>query len=134
MKRGVVVIAVLALSLLGTAWVQVAPPDRMLGVRITVNPSSKDPYRLLQKRTPPGAYIARANFYDANNQQHAIGDADLAVLPGSRQSSTKMIDGNSVTLTVAVSSDASRAVTEVVAKRGAKIVMHQESDVVLHAR
>jgi hypothetical protein len=128
MKRNAAVIAVLAIVLLGAIQ---AEPSKPLGVSVTINPSSQEPFQLLRRRVPPDSYIARVFVYDAADKsvQHAGGE--VIVSAGQRQATTNTVEGTTVTFTVAVSKDNTRAMTEVVAKRGDKIVLHQQSDVVL---
>lgn len=102
-----------------------------LGARVTIAPTEKDPIQLLAPRSIPGAYRCRAMVTDAADPRVVIAMPEVVVSPGQRETKTVKQKDLAVTFTVAVSKENDRAMTSVVAKRGEKIVLQQESDVVL---
>ena len=126
MKR-LAMVPVLALLLLGAIRSNDAVP---LGVRVSVAPSVHDEFQLLRRATPD-TYTCRASVYDATDERYGFVAPEVIVAAGERQTKTEARDGLEVTFTVAVSKDNDRAATEVVAKRGEKIVLRQKSDIVL---
>jgi hypothetical protein len=103
-----------------------------LGVEVTIAPTENDPYQLLgPKRSIPGAYRCTARVYDASETRFTFVAPQVVVSPGRRESKTVKEQDLSVTFTVAVSQANDRAMTEVTAKRGDKIVLKQKSDVML---
>lgn len=101
-----------------------------LGVQVSIAPSAHDPYQLLRRATPD-TYTCRAFVYDATDERYGFATPQVIVAAGERQTATELRDGLEVTFTVAVSKENDRAATEVVAKRGDKIVLQQKSDIVL---
>jgi hypothetical protein len=126
MKR-IAMVPVLALILLGAIRSNDAVP---LGVRVSVAPTSNDSYQLLRRATPD-TYTCSASVYDATDERYGFVAPEVIVAAGERQTKTEVRDGFEVTFTVAVSKANDRAATEVVAKRGEKIVLRQKSDIVL---
>ena len=134
MKRAAFV-AVLAIFLLGAVQVpELARPSEAnaLGVRVTINPASEEEYQLLRRRVPPGSYVARASIYNAADER-VLGSSEVILAAGANQTSTTTTAGLTVTFTVGLSQDNTRAGTKVTAKRGEQIVLQQQSDVVLRA-
>jgi len=128
MKR-LALVSVLAFLLIAAARSNEAVP---LGVRVSVQPSTLDPYQLL-RRTRPETYTCRASVYDATQERFEFAAPEVIVAAGERQTAVEVKDGLEVIFTVAVSRQSDRAATEVMAKRGDKIVLQQKSDVVLRA-
>jgi hypothetical protein len=126
MKR-IAMVPVVALLLLGAIRSNDAVP---LGVRVSVAPSAHNEYQLLRRATPD-TYTCRASVYDATDERYGFVAPEVIVTAGERQTKTEVRDGLEVTFTVAVSHANDRAATEVVAKRGEKIVLRQKSDIVL---
>src|SRR6185503_3153965 len=126
MKR-IAIVSVLAFLLIAAMRTNDAVP---LGVQVTIAPSTHDPYQLLRRATPE-TYTCRAFVYDATNERYGFASPEVIVAAGERQTTTERADGLEVTFTVGVSKENDRAATEVVAKRGDKIVLRQKSDVVL---
>lgn len=126
MKR-IAIVPVLALLLLGAIRSNDAAP---LGVQVSVAPSAHDQYQLLRRATPD-TYTCRATVYDATDERYRFATPEVIVAAGERQTKTEVSDGLAVTFTVAVSKANDRAATEVVAKRGEKIVLQQKSDILL---
>ena len=134
MKRAAFV-AALAIFLLGAVQVpELARPSEAnaLGVRVTINPASEEEYQLLRRRVPPGSYVARASIYNAADER-VLGSSEVILAAGANQTSTTTTAGLTVTFTVGLSQDNTRAGTKVTAKRGEQIVLQQQSDVVLRA-
>ena len=104
---------------------------RPLGIRVEVGPSSRDPIQLLRRPTPY-TYTARA-LVTHPTEQYVYAAAEVIVAPGERQTVTKKGDDMDVTFTVAVSEKRDRAKTEVVVKRGERILHVQNSDIALAA-
>lgn len=132
MKRSAALVAVLAIVFLGA----IKPAEKPaasdpLGVRVEITPTSNDPFQLLRKRAHPDSYACRASVYNAANSRSVMAGSEVIVMAGERQTRTEIVDGVEVTFTVAVSKDSSRAITDVTAKRGQQIVLHQQSDVAL---
>ena len=125
--KGIAIVPVLALLLLGAIRSNDAVP---LGVRVSVAPSAQDEYQLLRRATPD-TYTCRADVYDATDERYGFVAPEVFVAAGERQTKTETRDGLEVTFTVAVSKANDRAATEVVAKRGEKIVLRQKSDIAL---
>jgi len=125
--KHIAMVPVLALLLLGAIRSNDAVP---LGVRVSVAPSAHDEFQLLRRATPD-SYTCRASVYDATDERYGFVAPEVIVAAGERQTKTEARDGLEVTFTVAVSMDNDRAATEVVAKRGEKIVLRQKSDIVL---
>lgn len=128
MKR-LAIVSVMAFLLIAAARSNDAVP---LGVRVSVQPTTYSPYHLL-RRAGPDTYTCVASVYDATNERFGFAEPEVIVAPGQRRTATEVRDGLEVTFTVAVSKQNDRAATEVVAKRGDKIVLQQKSDVVLRA-
>ncbi len=128
MKR-VALVSVLAFLLFAAMRSNDATP---LGVRVTVAPSQRDPYQLLRRVTPE-TYRCSAVVYDATDERRGFASPEVIVAAGERQSKTVVVEGLEVTFSVAVSRGNDRAATEVVGKRGEKIVLRQKSDVALRA-
>lgn len=126
MKR-IAIVSVLAFLLFAAMRTNDAVP---LGVQVSIAPSVHDPYQLL-RRTTPETYTCRAYVYDATDERYGFASPEVVVAPGERQTKTEVREGLSVTFTVAVSKTNDRAATEVVARRGDKIVLRQKSNVVL---
>ena len=126
MKR-IAIVSVLAFLLFAAMRTNDAAP---LGVQVSIAPSTHDPYQLLRRATPE-TYTCRATVYDATDERYGFAAPEVIVAAGERQTKTEVRDGLSVTFTVAVSKENDRAATEVVAKRGEKIVLRQKSNVVL---
>ena|SRR5690349_10818695 len=131
MKRiSLIGVAVLAFLLLAAKYDESQP----LGVNVTIAPASREEYQLLRDRIAPDTYVCRAQVYDAANESYVFATPSVAVKPGERQSDTVTVQGLQVKFTVAVSKENDRATSQVVAKRGEKVVLSQTSDVALHAR
>lgn len=81
----------------------------------------------------PETYRCSAVVYDATDEHRVFASPEVIVAAGERQSKTVVVEGLEVTFTVAMSRGNDRAATEVVGKRGEKIVLRQKSDVALRA-
>lgn len=130
MKRSLIV-AVLVLAFLLMAAMKSEEP-MPLGVRVSIAPSTHDPYQLLRRETPE-TYKCRAVVYTVADETKGIAAPEVVVAAGERQSRTVTDRGLRVTFTAAISKGNDRAATEVEIKRGEKIVFQQNSDVVLRA-
>jgi hypothetical protein len=126
MKR-IAIVSVLAFLLFAAMRSNDAVP---LGVQVSIAPSAHDPYQLLRRATPE-TYTCRATVYDATDERFGFANPEVIVAAGERQSKTEVGNGLEVTFTVAVSKENDRAATEVVAKRGDRIVLRQKSNIVL---
>ena len=126
MKR-LAIVSVLAFLLIAAARSNESVP---LGVRVSIQPSTPGPYQLL-RRTRPDTYTCRPSVYDATQERFEFAAPEVIVAAGKRQTAVEVKDGLEVTFTVAVSRESDRAATEVVARRGDRIVLQQKSDVVL---
>lgn len=104
--------------------------DAPLGVNVVVAPSLRDPYQLLDRATPH-TYTCRADVYDANDRAYVFAAPEVFVAPGEKESKTVTWRSLEVTFTVGVSKSHDRAITQVTAKRGGRIVLNQRSEIYL---
>jgi hypothetical protein len=128
MKR-LAIVSVLAFLLIAAARSNEAVP---LGVKVSVQPAEHNPYRLL-RRAGPETYTCVASVYDATQERFEFVAPEVTVAAGERRTAVEVRDGLEATFSVAVSKQNDRAATEVMVKRGDKIVLQQKSDVVLRA-
>lgn len=128
MKRtAVLAVLVLSFLLISAMKTEDATP---LGVNVVIAPSTRDPYMLLERATP-NTYTCRAQIYDANDRAYVFNSAEVIVSPGGKQSETVTVNGLEMTFTVGVSKEQDKAVTQVIAKRGEKMVLNQRSEIEL---